>query len=274
MSKAEKKSNSEKGSNSSADSANHSTNSLQNSAVGLDPNTAVKSFFRDPQWILKTGIGGLFNITSFILCAYNYLFIPVAFLMWGVVTGYVLRAARMHMNDRQSGLPDWNDWADLVISGLTWMAIYTGQLIFFFTILSTLMVVGLTTGMVSAQNPLNLQWSLGTLYGLSGLGLMISLNSSFLMINMAQEEQLTAAFAVNTVISKIAARPADFILAWLLSVGIQLFAFAFPMMTVAGAFFLPSLWFIGQILSALVLAQAWSSVPRDAKDINASPTAA
>ena len=240
------------------------TNTVSNQST-FDPNLAAKAFFSDPQWLFKTGIGGFLNVVSFILCALSYMLIPVAFLIWGVVTGYVLRAARVHMKNPEDKLPQWNDWMDLLISGLTWMAIYTGQLIFFFSVLSTLMVTGLSTGMINAANPHNLQWSFGTLYGLTGLALMMSLNSAYLMINLAQEEKLTGAFAVNLVIEKVMARPADFILAWLLSMGIQMAALILPAMTVVGMFFMPSIWFAGQVLSALVLAQAWATIAQEAQ---------
>lgn len=230
---------------------------------GLDPDLAVAGFFSDPQWLFKTGVGGFLNVLSFILCALNFMFIPLAFLMWGVVTGYVLRAARAHMIDPKSKLPEWNDWMDLLISGLTWMAIYTGQLLFFFSVFSVLMLVGLETKLVSAANPHNLQWSFGTLFGLSGLAMMMSLNSAYLMINLAQEEKLSGAFAVNLVVEKVLARPANFVLAWLLALGIQMAAFLVPALSVIGMFFLPSIWFAGQVLSALVLAQAWTTVPRE-----------
>lgn len=229
----------------------------------FDPDLSVRAFFRDPQWLFKTGIGGFLNVVSFILCALSYMLIPVAFLIWGLVTGYVLRAARLHIKNPQDKLPEWNDWMDLLISGLTWMAIYTGQLLFFFSVLSTLMVTGLSTGMANAANPHNLQWSLGTLYGLTLLALMMALNAAYLMINLAEEEKLTGAFAVNLVISRIMARPADFLLAWLLSMGIQMAALILPLLTVVGIFFLPSIWFAGQVLSALVLAQAWATIPRE-----------
>ncbi|HNB20797.1 MAG TPA: DUF4013 domain-containing protein [Candidatus Melainabacteria bacterium] len=238
---------------------------LNNMKSALDPDIAARAFFRDPQWLFKTGIGGFLNVLSFILCALNYLLIPVAFLLWGLVTGYVLRAARMHIKNPTEKLPDWNDWVDLLISGLTWMAIYTGQLIFFFSVFSTLMLVGLSTGMVSANNPSNLAWSFGSLYGLLALAFVMGLNSAYLMINLAHEEQLAGAFAVNVVISKVMARPADFILAWLIAVGIQMAAFILPAITVVGLFFLPSIWFAGQVLSALVLAHAWTLVPSEAK---------
>ncbi len=234
-------------------------------ATGFDPDLAAKAFFADPQWLFKTGIGGFLNVVSFILCALNYMLIPVAFLIWGVVTGYVLRAARLHMESPDSKLPEWDDWLDLLVSGLTWMAIYTGQLLFFFSVFSTLMLIGLSTGMVSALNPHNLQWSFGTLYGLTGLAIMIAMNSAYLMINLAKEERLSGAFAVNLVISKISERPADFILAWLLSMGIQLAAIILPAITVVGMFFLPSIWFAGQVLSALVLAQVWTTASQKAK---------
>ncbi len=119
--------------------------------------------------------------------------------------------------------------------------------------------------MVNAANPHNLQWSFGTLYGLTILALMVAFNSAYLMINLAQEEKLSAAFAVNLIINKVMARPADLLLAWLLSMGIQLASLILPALTVVGMFFLPSIWFAGQVLSALVLAQAWSAVTRDAQ---------
>lgn len=228
----------------------------------LNPDRVLRAFFNDPQWLFKTGVGGLFNAVSLILCACSHLFIPVAFILWGITTGYVLRAARMRILDSDSKLPEWNNWLDLLVSGLSWVAVYTGQMLFFFSVLSVFMMVGFGTGMISANNPHYLQWALGGLYGLTALAAFTSMSSSYLMICLAEEESLSGAFAINVVLAKIAARPADFFLAWLITGGVQIASLILPTLTIVGFFFLPSAWFAGQLIGASILSQVWSTVPR------------
>ncbi|MBC7999315.1 MAG: DUF4013 domain-containing protein [Leptolyngbya sp.] len=230
--------------------------------ISFNPDRALRAFFNDPQWLFKTGVGGLLNAVSLILCACSHLFIPVAFILWGITTGYVLRAARMRNLDPDSKLPEWNNWLDLLVSGLSWMAVYTGQMLFFFSVLSVFMMVGFGTGMISANNPHYLQWALSGLYGLTVLAAFISISSSYLMVSLAEEESLSGAFAINVVIAKIAERPADFIFAWLVSGGVHIASLVLPTLTVVGFFFLPSAWFAGQLLGVSILAQVWSTVPR------------
>lgn len=224
---------------------------------GLDPNSAIKTYFQDPDWMFKTGMGGMLNAASLVLCALSHLFIPVAFLMWGVTTGYILRAARQELTEQYGKLPDWNNWADLLVSGLTWMAIFTGQIMFVVTVASTTLILGLTTGMINASSANFIPWALGSLYGVAFLSATTGFFSSLLMINFAREERLSGAFNTGAVLSRLKKKPMDFILAWLMGFGLHWCAIVLPTLSVIGIFFIPSAWFIAQILSARLLAQVF-----------------
>lgn len=225
----------------------------------LDPNSAIKSYFEDPDWMFKTGMGGMLNAASLVLCALSHMLIPVAFLMWGVTTGYILRAARQEFGGPQGKLPDWNNWADLLVSGLTWMAIFTGQVMFVVTVGTTLIIVGLATGMAIGTAPNFVPWALGTVYGVTAIAVSIAFFSALLMINFAREERLTGAFNANAVLTRLRKKPLDFALAWLLGIGLHWCAIVLPTISVLGIFFIPSVWFFAQITSARLIAQVFSS---------------
>lgn len=281
----------------------------------LDPNDAIKTFFNDPEWMFKTGMGGMLNAASLVLCAFNYMLIPLAFLLWGLVTGYVLRAARQEAArladgapasaskpaasaDKPTGaadkptaaqarpagskgtptassppgsslekLPDWNNWSDLLVSGLTWMAIFTGQLMFVVSMFTVALLIGAGLG-ISGSDHYFLPWALGSLYAVTAIAISTSFLSALLMINFAEEEKLTAAFAISKVLSRLRRKPADFAIAWLMGIGLQWAAVVIPAITVLGMFFIPSVWFVAHIVSARLLAQVWRSAGSELNDVS------
>ncbi|HEY9787749.1 MAG TPA: DUF4013 domain-containing protein [Candidatus Obscuribacterales bacterium] len=230
--------------------------SAKSPACGLNPDAIVKSFFQDPEWMFKTGVGGMLNATSLVLLSMTILLLPLSVLIWGIVTGYILRAARSEIASEES-LPQWNDWPDLLISGLTWLAMVTGQVLVVFSVSSTLILFGLISGMLNATDPRYLAFSLASIYFLAIIFVSIAFTSYLLMINFAREERVPAALAVHVVMRKLALRPKDFFTAWLIGVGLQWLSIILPALTVIGLFFTPSTWFIAQVLSARLLAKAW-----------------
>lgn len=232
--------------------------------VGLDPNLAVKSFFQDPDWILKTAIGGVMNASSmllFLLIRESPVLIPLMFSLWALNTGYVLRTIRERLKVPNGRLPIWNDWQDLFVSGMSWLAVMTGLLIFLVTITATdLLVASILTSIKAKPFPLlSTLWMSGSIILIFSLSFLINLLLVATMANFAEEESMNSAFAFIKVLKRISKRPGDFISAWMLGMGIQFLSIAVPCATVIGIFFLPSTVFAGQLLTASLIAQAWKS---------------
>lgn len=233
---------------------------------GLDPDEALSTYFRDPDWMFKTGMGGMFNATSLVFLFLNTMLIPLSFCLWALVGGYVMRAARLKLRAEvgvETKLPDWNDWNDLVISGLTWLAVYTGHVLLIVIAFFSLILVGIATGGISAYQPGFIQWALSAVFGFCLVSSLISFLSPLFMISLAQQESVSGAFAIGTVWRHLARRPVDFLLAWLLSIGLHWVAFLLPALTVLGVFFIPSTLFVVQVLSALMFAQVWKAAAQE-----------
>ncbi|MBI4533795.1 MAG: DUF4013 domain-containing protein, partial [Candidatus Melainabacteria bacterium] len=92
----------------------------------LNADLAVKGTFHDPDWMFKTGIGGMLNAGSVILWSVNPLLLPLSFALISLSCGYLLRVMRYKLLNPDSHLPDWDSWLELFISGLTWLAIQFG----------------------------------------------------------------------------------------------------------------------------------------------------
>ncbi|HRO25234.1 MAG TPA: DUF4013 domain-containing protein, partial [Promineifilum sp.] len=71
----------------------------------MDVNKSIRYVFDDPQWISKVVIGALMSVLSF--------FILPAFIL----QGYVVKVIRQVMNGDWDGLPEWDDWGNLLRDG-------------------------------------------------------------------------------------------------------------------------------------------------------------
>ncbi|HEY9712958.1 MAG TPA: DUF4013 domain-containing protein, partial [Chroococcales cyanobacterium] len=125
---------------------------------GLDPNQALSVYFKEPNWRSKTLIGGLLNFGAFMALCLHRILIPVAFLFMAVVIGYQLRVMRTKMVDANAVLPKWDDWADLCISGLTWIAVVCGQAMVVISVATIVLMVGSANTMINASNSKFMLW--------------------------------------------------------------------------------------------------------------------
>src|ERR1700733_1128984 len=136
--------------------ASSSNATSSTSITGLDPNAAISFYFQDPEWKFKTALGSLLICSALLLVLSGKFFLPmlpVAFLIWSVVQGYVLRLMRTIVQGTDQTLPAWNDWLELVVSGLTWLAIVTGQLMVMASVVTLSLLIGGRYGLVNPFAP-------------------------------------------------------------------------------------------------------------------------
>lgn len=229
---------------------------------GLDPNLAIKSFFKDPDWVLKTAVGGVWNASSLLLMFFLNIYpvlIPIIFTLWAINTGYVLRVMRTKLRDPEGVLPTWNDWQDLFVSGMSWLAIITGIIVVFLFLGATNLLIASILAAIKQYTQLFALWMSASIIFLLAFSLLTNLVLVATMANFAQEENTMAAFAFFKVLKRIWKRPGDFFAAWMLGIGIQALSIILPACTIIGIFFLPSTIFAGQLIASTLLAQAWAS---------------
>lgn len=230
--------------------------------IGLDPDLAIKSFFKDPDWVLKTAVGGVWNASSLLLLffinSYPFL-IPIMFTLWAINTGYLLRVIRTKLRDPKGVLPTWNDWQDLFVSGMTWLAIITGVIVIFLFMGATNLLIASILAAIKQYSQLFALYMSGSIILLLAFSLLTNLVLAATMANFAQQESSMAAFAYFKVLKRIWKRPGDFFAAWMLGLGIQALSVIIPCVTIIGIFFLPSTTFAGQLIASILLAQAWAS---------------
>lgn len=227
----------------------------------FDVEQASRSYFKDPDWMFKTGLGGIFAAGMVVLSFYHIICIPVVYALWALCTGYCLRLMRVRSRSLDLKLPDWNDWGDLFLSGITWIALQhllwlpLIALIAYFQALVISSVFSLSDALLRlVAITLSCLFSAATLVFFSFL-------SSFLMVHFACRENSSAAFAVGRVISALKQSPKRLITAYLLAQGIQWGSVLLPALTLIGLFIIPSTFFTGQILSSTLLALAWGEEP-------------
>lgn len=233
--------------------------------IGLDPDHAIKSFFKDPDWVLKSAVGGVMNATSLLLTFFlrEYpVLIPIVFSLWAINTGYILRVLRTRLKEPDGVLPAWNDWQDLFVSGMSWLAIITGIIVFFIFIGATNLLIASILAAIKSAAYLFPLWMSGSIILFIAGSLLTNLVLAATMTNFAEQENTMAAFAYWKVLKRIARRPGDFFGAWMLGIGIQCLSVIVPCVTIIGVFFLPSTTFAGQLIAASLLSQAWVSAER------------
>lgn len=223
----------------------------------FDPDIAVSSYVKDPDLMPKTGIGGVINALALVtLVLTGGLLAPVSLALMGLTNGYILRHMRFRLGKQDSPLPDWDDWLDLFISGITWLALQFGYAL---VIISVATISYMICDAINRKNPEAL---IGVYIG-SAFMFMVTwalthFFSSYLMVNFAGEEKLSAGFAFRRVYEVACAAPQAFFLSWVLAIGFQFAAVFVPALTIIGLFLVPSTYFAGQITGANLLSQAWA----------------
>ncbi|MBX9668210.1 MAG: DUF4013 domain-containing protein [Candidatus Obscuribacterales bacterium] len=229
--------------------------------IGLDPDLAVKSFFQDKDWVFKSAVGGAFNIVSILLLVLSReapLLILLCFSLWAINGGFVLRTIRQKLLDAGGKLPEWGDWQDLFVSGMSWLAVATGCFLIVGTAGFTNLLVGATLSLVKTYTDSFVVWMSVSLISTALIALTLNFILTMMMVNFAEQESMRSAFNLIKVIKRISSSPRDFLSAWLLGLGIQLLGVLIPTITVVGIMFLPSVMFASQLLAASIVAQAWA----------------
>lgn len=230
---------------------------VTNIPAGLNPNQAFKSFFADPEWRMKALIGGIFGAIGFFLFFLHPLTIPFSFCFWGLLTGYYLRVIRTKIVDINSPLPQWNDWLDLLISGITWIAVSFGQIMLPLSISTVLFLIATTGGRAFMASNTYPAWVLTFVLGSMFVWIVVALVSTIVMANFAHSERMSAAFDFFTVGRKLRTGALIFTQTWLLMVGIQALGVLIPAFSVLGLFLIPNCAFIATCVASTLLAQAW-----------------
>ena len=236
----------------------NSTSGLE--APGLDPDAAIRFYFRDPDWKIKTALGSLLICSALLLILSFKFFLPLfplAFLLWAVVQGYILRLMRAVIRGSANILPTWDDWLELVVSGLTWLAILTGQLMVMATVATLTLIVGGKYGLVNPLSPHFKTWFLISASALSATTFVASFFFPLLMANFAEQEKVLSALSIDEALKRLIRKPKEYVTVWLLNLGIFWLALLLPAITVIGIFFIPLALFLANTLSAILLAQVW-----------------
>jgi hypothetical protein len=223
----------------------------------LDPDLAWKGIFNDEDWMMKIGIGGVVNAAAMLLIVQSKLFLPLSFALLAMVSGYLLRVIRYKVLNPESKLPDWENPMELLISGLTWLAIQFGFWLIVLSLATLLLIFAASTGMQNVEHPAFFPWAIGTGITVAISWAAVSFLTSYLMVNFAIEESSKAGFAVKKVFAKFARHRRNFTFAWLLGLGVTIASVVVPTLTVIGIFLVPSTLFIGLIIAATLAAQAW-----------------
>lgn len=225
--------------------------------TGLDPNAAFRQFFADPDWRTKAGIGGIFSGGSLLLFFLGPLFFPLALCCWGILTGYYLRLVRVKIADVQAPLPKWNDWLDLLISGITWIAVTFGQFLIPISIATVSMLYGIVGGQKFITGNWYTFWAASSIALIAFSSITVSVVNTIIMANFARREHMSAAFDLVTVVKKLASSAHLFLQAWLLILGIQWLGVIVPAISVIGIALIPICCFVTSCIGAILTAQAW-----------------
>ena len=121
------------------------------SSTTLDLNDALRGIFKDRDWPFKIMLGAFINCACIALVKVNPIFLPLAFVLWGLTAGYSLRVLRGAIKGDLEKLPDWADPVDLLTSGLSWLAIYFGFSFFILSILAISLMVAAGTTMLKRR---------------------------------------------------------------------------------------------------------------------------
>lgn len=225
----------------------------------INVNESMQAVFSDPNWMFKTGIGGILVASSLVALLYSLASIPLVAAFAAVNVGYNLRLMRQQATSPESKLPDWNDWSDLFVSGMTWIALQTC-----FWLLSSMLMAGIIAFTLIKAYGINSPVESFIWIAVGGLstcfiGIFLSLTSSFLMVHFALEENVRAGFAYLAIAKRLVKQPKHYFLSYLISIGLQYSTIVIPLLSVLGIFLIPSSAFVGQLTSSSLLARSWSN---------------
>ena len=233
--------------------------------INHDMGALVKGVFSDDSWRMKTGIGGIISAAMVLVLLYNAICLPVSVALWAVLIGYNLRCIRARVEDPAGKLPEWNEWGDLFMSGITWIALQTGVWLLLFGICSGLLLVA--AGFALNEQNLMLTQLLSTSAAVISILLYLAMGfiSSYLMVNFAVEANINAGFAYIKVIKALSKNPLHLFTGFILATGFFSLCLILPTITIIGFFLLPSFFFLGNVISSLILGQHWAEINQSEK---------
>jgi hypothetical protein len=185
--------------------------------------------FKDERWANKFLVGGLLSLCGFL--------IPLTFIP---LSGYMVRTMRRTQSEGVLSLPDWDDWGDLIVSGLkAWlvMAAYSIPLwVFMFGGYGAMMAGGIIAPFGAAEESA-LAMMGGVALALMGLvvfgvGMILAFPVQFVspiaLVRMVADDSLNSAFQFGEVWHELKTGFKEYILAFLvylaLSMGASLVA--------------------------------------------------
>jgi hypothetical protein len=185
--------------------------------------------FKDERWANKFLVGGLLSLCGFL--------IPLTFIP---LSGYMVRTMRRTQSEGVLSLPDWDDWGDLIVSGLkAWlvMAAYSIPLwVFMFCGYGAMMAGGIIApfGASEESAPAVVGGVALALMGLAafGVGMILAFPVQFVspiaLVRMVADDSLNSAFQFGEVWRELKTGFKEYILAFLvylaLSMGASLVA--------------------------------------------------
>ena len=211
--------------------------------------------------MFKTGIGGMIIAGGIILVMLTPLALPISLALYSLICGYNLRVIRYKALNPECKLPDWDEWMELFISGLTWLAIQFGLALIPLSILTASLLAADATGTIKiASGSAFLTWAATTTLLMVTICTALSLLTPLLMVNFAIEERVSAGFSFFKVGARIAGNPKEVLVTWLLAIGIGWCSILLPVVSLIGIFFIPSTIFIGHVVCATLYAQLWGDL--------------
>ncbi|PWU00459.1 MAG: hypothetical protein C5B53_04035 [Candidatus Melainabacteria bacterium] len=227
------------------------------SKTHLAADQAVRLLFADPDWQFKMGIGCLINGGAFALLLLNVILLPLCFCLWSLVAGYILMTTASKVVSPGNQLPVWTNFLELLIGGGIWIGASTLHSALFLLLAFLSLLIGELAGLDNLMSPAFLVWATAA-WTIIVLGAAtISLLSSYLLVNFATRQNLTAAFAVRQVFLRLRRQPRQMLEAWLIQLGLLYLATIIPILTVLGIFLIPSTVFFAQLIGCCLLSQAW-----------------
>ncbi|MBK7748653.1 MAG: DUF4013 domain-containing protein [Candidatus Obscuribacter sp.] len=220
---------------------------------------SFKSITSEPGWMVKVMIGSLISYLAATTFVVNQLFLPLCVALLGLSYGYLLRVMRQCIVDPSAKLPEWNNWIDLLISGISWAAIGMGFTFVGLGMIASVLIIGAETGSCNISDPRFNQWALASFISLFALFNCGHFFGAVLMANFAEEESMAAGFAWLKVLKRIAKKPLLFLSAWLCAFALSILATLLPIASMIFAVMTPFAIFFAQIIGARLMARAWSA---------------
>ena len=224
----------------------------------VDPSNSFKLYFKDQSWAFKTSIGGILNALAIILLTIHPIFFPVSVCLLAINYGYLVKC----LNHRSSGnleLPEFNGFIDMMLTGLSWFALATCFYLIYFCLTGIILV---TAEVFDAFNYLNQNFILFgslTINLLFFLFLVTNYFLNFMVIDFSKSDKISAINALKKIITKTKLYPKQFILAFLLNLGIFSLSVMVPVMSIIGVFLLPSTLFVALIINGLISYEIYES---------------